>query len=223
MKICLDYGHRNNQNDYGATNGKIRESELALQIGNKLLTQLNSQHEVILTRDSENKIISLGDRCRIANDNSVGLFISIHINAAENKDANGVEVLHYNGANNKSTAKAVCDAVCKVTGAANRGAKERNDLYVLNSTKMPAILIECGFLSNYKELAQLVDEDYQWKIVEGICVGLGFKFSRPQAIPDNGVYWRVICGSYNNKDLALDEVRRLEAMGLKPFIAKYEK
>jgi len=58
------------------------------------------------------------------------------------------------------------------TDANNKGIVERNDLIVLNQTLMPAIIIECGFLSNEIESNLLIDNKYQNKIVDGIVEGL---------------------------------------------------
>lgn len=174
MKICLDYGHGGK--DSGATNGKVYEKDLVVQIGRKLEEQLKKNNiQYVLTRKND-EYVQLLDRCKIANNNKVDLFISIHINSSDNLDANGIEVCRYKGNHNQQLAKKVCDAMCKTTNARNRGSKERNDLCVLNSTYMDAMLLECGFLSNSDELKKLVDEEYQWKLVEGICNGLGIKF-----------------------------------------------
>jgi N-acetylmuramoyl-L-alanine amidase len=58
------------------------------------------------------------------------------------------------------------------TGAKDKGIIERKNLIVLNQTKMPAIIIECGFLSNKNEEKLLLTEDYQNKIVDSIIDGL---------------------------------------------------
>ncbi len=58
------------------------------------------------------------------------------------------------------------------TSAENKGIVEREDLIVLNQTKMPAIIVECGFLSNGSEASLLIDDEYQNMVVDGIVEGL---------------------------------------------------
>ena len=119
MKICLDYGHGKKT---GARNQNIYEDDLVYAIGEKLLKQLKLNNvDVILTRDRDG-LPSLSERCKIANDNKVDLFISIHINSAENIKASGIEVLHYRGEDNKNFAKKICDVMCVETSAVNRCA-----------------------------------------------------------------------------------------------------
>jgi N-acetylmuramoyl-L-alanine amidase len=70
--------------------------------------------------------------------------VSIHFNAYDGS-AHGTEVLYVT---QSSLAKKVCDAICEAGGFTNRGAKYRSDLYVLNNTEQPAVLIETCFCDN---------------------------------------------------------------------------
>lgn len=223
MVICLDYGHRNTKFDHGASNGQHKESYIAYQIGEKLRKQLEKNvYKVILTRKDESQIISLNDRCRVANSNGVDLFISIHINAAENVSASGIEVLHYAGKENEVFSKKICDAMCEATGARNRGARVRNDLAVLNGTKCKAVLIECGFISNEDELNKLINESYQVKIVKGILKGLGVEYK--EEVTEKEVFYRVVCGSFKDRNEAEKRLRDITEKGFKDsFIVAYEK
>lgn len=218
MKLCLDIGHRNNALDYGATNGNAKESELALQIGLKLEKQLQGQCNVIMTRKSENDIIDLAYRAKVANKNNCNLFVSIHINSYTDPQANGVEVWHYKGASNQVLAKKVCDSICKYTGAKNRGAKE-GTFQVLRETSMTAILIECGFISNPDEVKKLQDNKYQDLIVRGIVEGLGFIYKEEKKEEQNKqegtVYYRVIVSSLTNKEYAEKLTNELKQKGYK--------
>jgi len=58
------------------------------------------------------------------------------------------------------------------TGARNRGIIEGDDYKVLNRTKMPAVIIECGFISNENEEKLLLTDDYKNKIIDSIVYGL---------------------------------------------------
>lgn len=169
--ICIDPGHGGK--DPGAVNGKYQEKNFNLDIAKKLAFFLESENEfkIIFTR-TEDIYVSLDDRCSIANKNKCDLFISIHINSATNPAANGIETLCYEEFQSKNLAKYIQKALISATGAKDRGVKITNMLYVLNNTKMPAVLIEAGFISNQEDLYSLVDDDYQDKIAGAIAVGI---------------------------------------------------
>lgn len=165
MNILIDPGHRNNKYDYGATGNGQKESDLALQISKKLKAELE-KHTIIcyLSRETESNIISVSARPKKAAILKCNLLISVHINSAANIKASGIEVLYKE---QKQLAEDVCNAMCKATGAINRGAKLRTDLGVLNGFNN-SILLECGFISNDVECKKLLDSTYQDKLVKSI-------------------------------------------------------
>lgn len=166
MKIYIDAGHRNNRLDYGAIGNGQKESALALSICKKLKAKLEKHSIVVyMSRESENDIISLMQRTVRANNLKVDLYLSVHINSAQNTQASGIEVLYYD---TDMLASKLCDNICEATGACNRGAKKRTDLYILNATRAKAILVECGFISNATECNKLTTNFYQNKIAEAI-------------------------------------------------------
>ncbi|PEI77414.1 N-acetylmuramoyl-L-alanine amidase [Bacillus wiedmannii] len=93
---------------------------------------------------------NLNNIVRNCNSHDVDLVISFHLNAY-NGSANGVEVCYFD---QQSLAAKVSAQLAKDIGWSNRGAKQRTDLYVLNSTKAPAILIELGFIDNDSDMAK---------------------------------------------------------------------
>lgn len=174
MKIYIDAGHRSNINDRGAVHNGQRESVLALQIAKKLKVSLeNSNIICFMSRESENDILTNAERCRKANNLKVDLFVSIHLNSASNTSAKGIEVWYYD---DQDLSRAICDKMCKYTGAINRGPKQNKAFEVLNSTKMTAVLVECGFLSNKEETQLLINEKYQDKLVKGISEAILEKY-----------------------------------------------
>ncbi|MCU5181581.1 N-acetylmuramoyl-L-alanine amidase [Bacillus toyonensis] len=93
---------------------------------------------------------NLNNIVRNCNSHSVDLVIAFHLNKF-NEKANGVEVCYYD---QQALAAKVSAQLSKDIGWSNRGAKPRTDLYVLNSTKAPAILIELGFIDNESDMAK---------------------------------------------------------------------
>lgn len=174
MKILISPGHRNNQNDFGASGNGLKESALALSISKKLKLELEKHNVVVyMSRESEEECPSLPQRTKKANNLNVNLYLSVHINSASNKDATGIEVLYYD---EQAFAQDMSNRMCNYTGAKNRGAKKRTDLHVLNATTMPALLVECGFISNAGEAKLLADNNYQDKLVKGIVEAIISKY-----------------------------------------------
>lgn len=90
--IIIDPGHGGK--DPGAVRGSYREKDIVLAIGKYLREELSQDFEVMMTRDSD-KFITLSERPKMGNRNGAKLFVSIHINAAVNSSANGVEVYFF--------------------------------------------------------------------------------------------------------------------------------
>ncbi|MGL6175118.1 MAG: N-acetylmuramoyl-L-alanine amidase [Cellulosilyticaceae bacterium] len=177
MKVFIDAGHRNSQYDTGSVGADgTKESALALQISKKLKAELDKLgNQTYISRLSDDGHISLGDRVKKANNLKSDLYVSIHINCASDKNANGFECLCYPNQKNRDVASRICEQVVSLTNQRNRGQKDRDDLYVLNATNMDSYLVECGFISNDKERDIMKTDEYQDKVVIGILKGLGFE------------------------------------------------
>lgn len=179
--IIIDAGHGGH--DSGAisiTNKKEKDFNLILSKKfNEKLKDLG--YNTIMTRDTD-VFINLYERPRIANENHADIFISIHANAFPNNSSiNGIEMLHYpSGEAKKSNSlpNIMLEEMLKVTGASNRGTIERPRLVVLRETKMPAVLVEAGYLTNAKEEKLLFTEYYQEKLVNSMVNGVEEYFER---------------------------------------------
>lgn len=132
----------------------------------------------------------LQTRTQRANAANADAFCSIHYNAYRSRwgTHGGIETLYAQGSSaGKRMAELVQKELISATGLRNRGAKARNNLWVLNQTKMPAILPECGFMDNKSEAALMLDNGYQTKVAEaitkGICAYFGVKYIFPSGTP----------------------------------------
>ncbi|WP_353095177.1 N-acetylmuramoyl-L-alanine amidase [Tissierella praeacuta] len=176
--IVIDPGHGGNDPGTIGINN-IYEKDINLDIAKKLSKKLKSMnYKVILTRDTD-EYIDNTERADLANRKRARLFVSIHCNALENNTTvNGVQVLYYpdkdsnKDLGNETLAQMVLDEILINTGADNKGIVEREDLIVLNQTKVSAIIIECGFLTNEKEANLLLTDKYQNKIANAIAEGV---------------------------------------------------
>ncbi len=118
----------------------------------------------------------LSVRVKRANQANADAYISIHANAFGNgwNGANGVESWIYDkaDANTVRLGNLIQNALIKETQRKDRGVKKSGSLYVLNSTHMPAVLVECGFMTNKEEARLLLSTVYRKKCAEGICKAL---------------------------------------------------
>ncbi len=174
MLIVIDPGHGGK--DPGAI-GKLTgvyEKTLALKSSLMLKKELEKEgFKVYMTRSTD-EYISLYERANMANELDADLFVSVHINAHTNSDANGVEVLYspYTTQHSDLLAKAIQKYLVKDLGATNRGIVPRPNLIVIRETKMAAALVELGFLSNKREEELLQQDWYMDKAVKAVKKGI---------------------------------------------------
>lgn len=149
-KIIIDAGHGGD--NPGATYEGRKESDdalrLALAVGEILA---EDGFDVVYTR-TEDITQSVGEKAALANESGADLFISIHRNAAARDNLyNGVQTLIYApGGLRQTVAENIVDQLENV-GFQNLGVDIRPDLVVLNRTKMPAVLVEAGFIDSDKD------------------------------------------------------------------------
>lgn len=176
LKVCIDAGHGGK--DPGAVLGKRYEKDdtlrMALRLGKVL--QANGV-DVEFTRTSD-FYDSPYQKAVKGNQSGADFFISIHRNAAASTSAHGTEVLVYKKSGIKNT---IAENICKEyekRGFTNRGVKVNNRITVLNRTRMQAILVEIGFITN-KGDNDLLDKEY-YSIVNvmarEICKAYGIPF-----------------------------------------------
>ncbi|MTI81625.1 MAG: AMIN domain-containing protein [Firmicutes bacterium] len=167
--IIIDPGHGGEEN--GATSilgnyERIINLSIALQLKDRLEDE---GYEVLMTREGDTTI-SLKDRVIMANNTNAFAFISIHANYSGRPSAKGLEVFTmYN--TDHTLANYVQYSILPRTGQVDRKVKEAG-FVVIKYTKMPAILVETGFLSNIDEERWLWQGENQKKIVEGIVAGI---------------------------------------------------
>lgn len=129
-------------------------------------------YEVMYTRKGDIETDDLGSRAKLANDLGADLFVSIHCNSAESIDAKGVEVYHYPGSTEgMDLAGDIQEVLTITTPLKDRGVKEA-DFAVLRLADMPAVLVECGFISSEEDREFLVDGRQQTAIALGIAAGI---------------------------------------------------
>ena len=175
--LVLDAGHGGV--DSGAKGNGFLEKNmtLAIVLSAKQYFDKDKRFKVYYTRIADT-YPSLKDRSKLANKNKADLFICVHINSAH-EGASGTETLYSyprnistmkNGISSADLAGAMQKTALRSTGFADRGLVNRPGLYVLKHTKMPACLIEYGFISNPIEsrIMEVNKTRYGKELYEGI-------------------------------------------------------
>jgi N-acetylmuramoyl-L-alanine amidase len=123
------------------------------------------------TRDGD-VFVELEERARIANRIGAELFVSVHADSAENRDARGYTMYVRRSASEGSrlAARAI-EETMRDTRLESRGIREA-DFRVLVKTDCPAVLVETGFLSNYREAALLDNPEFQRLLARSIARGI---------------------------------------------------
>lgn len=169
--IVIDAGHGGKDPGTGS-NRKEKDFTLptALKIAELLKKEPNI--EVVLTR-SDDTYPTLQDRSNLANKVKADLFISVHANSipvGSKSNPSGTET-YYTRKDSLLFAQTVHKYLTVATGLQDRGVRQAN-YHVTRETKMPAILLECGYLSNTKDEALLFTVDVQNRIAEAVVLGI---------------------------------------------------
>ena len=188
--VYIDAGH-----DYGGDRGAVRvingvtydETTLNIEVAEYLRTELiNRGYEVIMARrmgerpTSSNYRENLWNRINAANNANADFYISIHQNTSTTTSANGVEAYYssvkpdslnditYKLNTSKAVAASISSGIASALSMTNRGAKDE-EFMVVKYTNMPAVLVECGFISNENEAKKISDSSNQKKIASVIA------------------------------------------------------
>jgi len=163
-RICIDAGHGGIE--LGAVYGGYMEKHLNFSISNLLEEEL--QKKGFLTRMTRNNdtFVALSQRAHISNEFKANYFISVHCNAFGNHIPKGFEVYYYKSG--QALANAVAQGIAKDSVTTVRYAKQAN-FSVLLLTQCPAILIENGYMSNPKDLAELTNLNHRKLLAKSIA------------------------------------------------------
>jgi N-acetylmuramoyl-L-alanine amidase len=172
--VVVDAGHGGS--DRGGIPGqRIPEKEMTLDVAQRLKGVLvaNGYH-VIMTRDSD-VFVPLATRVAIANSYRNAIFVCIHFNSAKRIGAGGIETYFYSH-DSLPLASAVHYFVAGGAPSSNRGVRRRG-YYVLRKATVPAVLVECGFLTNPTEAQYAQTTSYRQKLADEIAAGIRGRFS----------------------------------------------
>lgn len=155
------------------------EKDVNLQIGLCLKEKLEKNKiEVIMTREDDcslanSKMEDLKKRVELINNQRPDLAVSIHQNSYTAESVKGAQVFyHTSSVEGKKAAGIVQKELIKMDTENTRVEKAENSYYLLKNTKVPLVIVECGFLSNKEEAEKLKNPKYQEQIAQAIADGV---------------------------------------------------
>lgn len=173
VTVIIDPGHGGE--DPGATANGLKEKELNLEVALNLAEMLDAcGYTTVLTRDEDVLLYNQGEENRkkyydlrnrevIAESYDNAVFVSIHMNKFPAAYCKGLQTFYSdNNSNSKKLADLIQSDIKLLQTDNNRAVKCGNDtIYLLENLEMPAVLIECGFISNPEEASLLSNADYK--------------------------------------------------------------
>ena len=187
--IILDAGHGGWDPGKTGNSGKD-EKMINLAVMEKLQQFLEQGGAtVFITRGTDEalgskKCADMAERKKIANESSGDILVSIHQNAFPSTGVKGAQVFyHKTSEDGKNLAELIQERLkTNVDGENKRLAKQNSDYYILRTTEIPAVIVECGFLSNPTEEQLLNEEAYQTKLAWAIYLGITDYFSQKERV-----------------------------------------
>jgi len=164
--VVVDAGHG------GKDNGAYRkfggaEKVATLDVAKRLARKLReSDLRIVMTRSTD-VFIPLEQRVAIENAQKNSIFVSIHFNDSRRRGIHGFET-YYHSANSFDLAHRIQSKLMTIPHSANRGVHSAN-FRVLRLAKYPAVLVECGFLSNRLEGGEARDSEYREALADRIA------------------------------------------------------
>lgn len=181
--IVIDVGHGGNDPGKVSTDG-TQEKDVNLEIAGYLRDYLIAQdYTVYLTREtdcglyeenaSNKKTSDLQNRVQFFQDKNAAMVISIHQNSYSDTIQHGAQTFYFSTSEaGKQLAETIQASLLEIDNTNTRTAKSSDSYYLLKNASMPAVIVECGFLSNPEETSRLKDPNYQKKLAYAISLGV---------------------------------------------------
>lgn len=168
-KVVIDAGHGGH--DSGAKSRyAAHEKDLALDVAMRLQPKLQAAGlDTMMTRSTD-KFISLDGRARMSNRQHNVIFVSVHFNYSPRSSAQGAEV-YYKSRVSTGIARNILNQVAAIPGTVSRGIKTAN-FRVLKKAEFPAVLVECGFVTNPYEGRRCGSGAHREALAEAIARGI---------------------------------------------------
>jgi N-acetylmuramoyl-L-alanine amidase len=206
--VVVDAGHGGT--DGGTQGFGVLEKKCSLAIADRVEKELHARGIRTRMTRSDDKYVELTERSAVANRNGASVFVSIHLNAdATSDETAGVETYFcsrkrlgdlvklrdrfeiapghaFKDGRSEWLARTVQRAVCAATGASDRRARDSNYLVVMQA-ECPAVLVECGYLTNETESGRLATAAYQDKVAAAVAEGVKHFLLATSVNPRRGI------------------------------------
>jgi N-acetylmuramoyl-L-alanine amidase len=177
-KIVVSAGHGGT--DPGSIFGGTEEKVFTLQTSNKLKELLIKVGAIPLMAREDDQFVSMEDRCRFANGNAADALVDIHFNSFIKEEISGTETYYYKN-KDYPLAQKIHQEILKIFNRQDKGLKKAQ-MYTLNHTQMPGVLVEPLYLSNKDELNLIKETVNQEKLARAILDGLNEYFKNPGVV-----------------------------------------
>ena len=126
-----------------------------------------------ITGDGSKKTEDMQARVKMINETKPVLTVSIHQNSYEDPEIHGAQVFYYSHSREgEAVAKILQESLQEIDPENHRQAKANETYYLLRRTKVPTVIVECGFLTNPEEAEKLSGEEYQEQVAEAVAKGI---------------------------------------------------
>jgi N-acetylmuramoyl-L-alanine amidase len=167
--VVVDAGHGGHDAG-GIKTNLMPEKGVALDVALRVGTILRKAGlRVVFTRASD-VFIPLKQRVAVANAQRNAIFVSIHFNSGTRLGANGIETFYSSPAGLPLAQRIQRRAMATTTGE-NRGVKKAS-FYVIRKTRLTAVLVECGFLTNRQDVARARSATYRQALAAQIAAAI---------------------------------------------------
>lgn len=179
--ICVDAGHGGYDGGAVARDSGALEKDINLAVALRLRDALRAQGaQVIMTREVDTALADAGAQrkrrdlqYRVDTANGAQMFLSIHMNEYTSRAESGPQVFYRAGqAGSRLLAGALQARLIADLAPARVRSAHTGEYYLLEHLQIPAVLVECGFLSNPQEEALLLTSAYQQQVADAICSGV---------------------------------------------------
>lgn len=175
--IVVDPGHGGEDPGKVGFND-ILEKDLNLQVAQKVAKLFEEAGiKIVMTREDDKvpdaKKEDLDQRINLINDTNPTLALCIHQNSYPDEKIKGAQVFYHTVTEEAEDVASMVQEELRLVDPTNtRQIKENDTYYMLKNTKVPTIIVECGFLTNPEEAEKLTQEDYQNQLAKAICEGI---------------------------------------------------
>jgi N-acetylmuramoyl-L-alanine amidase len=181
-RVVIDAGHGGHDSGTTAAGKSSPEKNINLAVATAVVEHLRKRGlDVVVTREGD-QFVDLDERVAIANRGGAKLFVSIHADSSEKPSDIGHTIItpDVNSPEATAAAREISRCLAAAGSPVHSVRKDVRHLRVLSATRVPAVIVELGFLSNPREAARLCDRACQQRMAQAIAEGVIAYLGRKQ-------------------------------------------